>query len=165
LFSLLHIFYSHAVPVPDNNTHDHKAIVTASNVSNNTRAPIRGRTDAISKSTISTSTTDKIHKESSVGSFINRTSSNSSTRTPPNAFPINSRNISSSSPATVVTSDVSLSSSGTPPPSYRKTDRDIRNNSVRTKMREEYEDSRTAGSLSYARWWMCGFTDAFNFNS
>jgi len=157
-----------------------KQIITVSSVSNsNNRSQDRGRTGLeIKEFTAVTAAVDKMSRQSTIETHITRTSSNSSTRTPPNAFPISSRNISSSSPATVVTSDVSLSSTGTPPPPRRKTDRDIRNHSTRSKTLDNYDESRaipvemrgpSAGgnthSLSYARWWMCGFTDAFNFNS
>lgn len=51
---------------------------------------------------------------------------------------------------TLVTSDVSLSSAGTPsspPPRYRPASSD------------------QATEVWYAKWWMCGFTDALNINS
>ena len=153
-----------------NNALDHKQLITEPSVSNQVLAPIRGRTnDPI----VATPAIDKLQRQTTNESQRTRTPSNTSTRTPPNPFPIMSRNVSSSSPATVVTSDVSLSSTGTPPPPRRKADRDIRNSNTRTKMRDDYDDSRPipaeirgpgSANLSYARWWMCGFTDAFNFN-
>lgn len=60
------------------------------------------------------------------------------------------------SPSTMVSSDVSLSSSGThnnsnnpssPPPRYRRVSPD------------------QTTEVWYAKWWMCGFTDALNINS